>query len=78
MHTPAAIDIPPDLLRRLKFRAYSHHRSLENEVIRCLSEGLKQEEQPERFRDRARNLRQLSRGVLTAESLRRHIDSGRL
>lgn len=77
MQTPADLDIPPELMRRLKFRAYSQHRSLESEIIRCLNLGLQQEERPQRFRDRARSLRQHARGVLTAEALRQHIENGR-
>lgn len=77
MSTPASLELPPDLLRRLKFHAYSQHRSLETEIIRCLNLGLQQEERPLRFRDRARNLRQHARGVLTADSLKQHIENGR-
>lgn len=77
MPTPTGIDIPPELLRRLKFRAKRDHRSLENEILHCLSVGLKQEDRPERFRDRARRLRQTTRGVLRAEELHSLIEEGR-
>lgn len=77
MQPPARLDIPPDLLRRLKFRAYRQHRTLENEILRCLDLGLAQEEPRERFRDCARRLRQDVHGVLTIDRLDQWVNCGR-
>ncbi|WP_309400745.1 FitA-like ribbon-helix-helix domain-containing protein [Cerasicoccus maritimus] len=77
MPTPTGIDIPPDLLRRLRFRAKREHRSLEDEILHCLGAGLIQQDTPERFLDRARRLRQLAHGVLRVNELESLIEHGR-
>jgi len=71
-------DIPPLLLRRLKFSAHRHHRSLEAEMAACLSAGvdlLAQRE--ERFRQKAPRLRQKATGFLDLQRLHAMINEGR-
>ncbi|MBK1856983.1 FitA-like ribbon-helix-helix domain-containing protein [Cerasicoccus arenae] len=77
MLDPTGVDIPPELMRRLKFRARRQHRSLETEIFYCLNAGLAQEERPERFRDRARRLRQGAHGILRPDVLKSMIEDGR-
>ncbi|WP_309382165.1 hypothetical protein [Cerasicoccus frondis] len=77
MPTPTGFDLPPELLKRLKFRAKRDKRTLENEILHCLNLGLTRENPPERFQDRARRLRQVSHGVLRVDDLKHLIEDGR-
>lgn len=70
-------NVPPALWRRLKFRARKERLSVSEEIARCLERGLASSEEPARFRDRARELRQGARGVLTAADLSVIIREGR-
>ncbi|MGE9296758.1 MAG: FitA-like ribbon-helix-helix domain-containing protein [Puniceicoccales bacterium] len=77
MDSTTALPLPPQLMRRLRFRAKREHRSLEAELIHCITLGLEAEQGHERFRDRARRLRHSTRGVLRNDVLSQLIDEGR-
>jgi len=78
MKASSNLPLPASLLRRLRFRARARHQSLEAELIRCLNRGLEVDQGCERFRDRARRLREHSRGVLRSDSLEELVAQGRV
>ncbi|MEM9227214.1 MAG: hypothetical protein AAGA45_04530, partial [Verrucomicrobiota bacterium] len=71
-------DLPPELLRNLKFRARRTHRSLDAELVECLSTGIDTlRRREERFRHAAPRLRQKVRGLMRRRQLDAYINSGR-
>lgn len=72
------VNIPPLLLRRLKFRAHRRHTSLESELAACLRVGMEATTRgEERFRQTAPRLRQKCTGFLRGDQLAALIDEGR-
>ncbi|MEM8549344.1 MAG: hypothetical protein AAGF10_01000 [Verrucomicrobiota bacterium] len=73
-----SFDLPPELLKHLKFRARRTHRSLEAELVNCLHTGIDTlRRREERFRQAAPRLRQKVRGLMRRRQLDAYINSGR-
>ena len=77
MDSTSVLQLPPSLLRRLRFRAKRDNRSMQSELIHCLYLGLQQEAEPEAFLDQARRLRQQCHGLLTEKIYEQIINEGR-
>ena len=79
MATLTLKQVPDDLYRRLKERAATHRRSLNNEAIVCLEQMLRsQPVDPASWLEKARALRgRASKVYLTDEALRRAKENGR-
>ncbi|MBC2596265.1 hypothetical protein H5P28_18505 [Ruficoccus amylovorans] len=72
------VNIPPLLLRRLKFRAHRRHTSVASELAECLQVGMDSLiRREERFRQTAPRLRQKSTGFLGRGQLEALIEEGR-
>ena len=73
-----SVDLPPALVRRLKFRARRTRRTLDAEIVSCLQAGVDtvlRREEP--FRHAAPRLRRKVGGCLRHRQLSCWIDQGR-
>ncbi len=72
------VNIPPLLLRSLKFRAHRRHTTLDSELAACIRAGMDSlMRHEERFRQTAPRLRQKSTGFLRRGQLAALIEEGR-
>src|SRR4029079_15933559 len=79
MATLTLKQVPDDLYRKLKERAVTHRRSLNNEAIHCLEQVFQEQRPtPQEWLEAARTLRRQTPDLfLTEETLQKAKDAGR-
>lgn len=71
------LDLPDELLRRVKLRAAHHSRKLKEEIVQLLESGMVQAPEAEAPRRAPKPVRLRGRGPLTARDIEAAIAAGR-